>query len=175
MWRRDRRDSNPPDAPPMTLYPRRRFLRLKGALARQRAWSPAPGCRVSSLCERTCERGAERGREYDHMSNQNPPDVPRHTAEETANVNQEIAQFFRQAGDMRSQPRLHGITGVCRFDLTGVGSWSVAANDGEITVIEGAGNALHADCVVACGAEDFLRITHGENHLNLITAAMQGL
>ncbi len=114
------------------------------------------------------------------MSNQNPPDVPQHTADETANVNQEIMAFFRQAGDMRSQPRLHGITGVCRFDITGVGStgvgsWSVAVNDGEITVIEGAGKALHADCVIACGAEDFLRIVHGENHLNLITAAMQGL
>lgn len=109
------------------------------------------------------------------MSNQNPPDVPQHTADETANVNQEIVAFFRQAGDMRSQPRLHGITGVCRFDIAGVGSWSVAVNDGEITVIEGVGNALHADCVIACGAEDFLRIVHGENHLNLTTAAMQSL
>lgn len=76
---------------------------------------------------------------------------------------------------MRSQPRLRGIRGVCRFDIAGIGSWSVAANDGEITVIEGVGNALHADCVVACGADDFLRIIHGENHLNMVTAAMQGL
>lgn len=76
---------------------------------------------------------------------------------------------------MRSQPRLRGITGICRFDIAGVGSWSVGANDGEITVIEGAGNGLRADCAVACSAEDFRRILHGENHLNLITAAMQGL
>jgi hypothetical protein len=109
------------------------------------------------------------------MSDQNAPEAPQQTAGAAPHTNGEIAEFFRQAGDMRSQPRLHGITGVCRFDIAGVGSWSVAVNDGEITVIEGAGNALHADCVVACGAEDFLRILHGENHLNLTTAAMQSL
>lgn len=87
----------------------------------------------------------------------------------------EIAAFFRQAGEMRSQPRLRGITGVCRFDIAGAGTWSVAVNDGEVTVIEGAGSALHADCVVSCGAEDFLRILRGDNHMNLITAGMQGL
>lgn len=107
------------------------------------------------------------------MSDQNPTEAPQQTAGETAFG--EIAEFFRQAGEMRTQPRLRGITGVCRFDIAGVGSWSVAVNDGEIKVIEGAGSALHADCVVACKAEDFLRIVHGENHLNLITAAMQGL
>lgn len=109
------------------------------------------------------------------MNDQNSPEAPQQTAGEAANANGEIAAFFRQAGEMRSQPRLRGITGVCRFDITGVGSWSVAANDGEITVIEGAGSALHADCVVACDAKDFLRILHGKSHLNLVTAAMQGL
>lgn len=87
----------------------------------------------------------------------------------------EIAEFFKQAGEMRSQPRLRGITGVCRFDVAGAGTWSVAVNDGEVSVIEGAGSALRADCVVSCGAEDLLRILRGENHLNLITAGMQGL
>lgn len=89
--------------------------------------------------------------------------------------NNEIAEFFRQAGELRSQPRLRSVTGVCRFDVAGAGTWSVAVNDGEVTVIQGAGNALRADCAVSCSAEDFLRILHGENHMNLITAAMQGL
>lgn len=109
------------------------------------------------------------------MSTQNPSEASRQMAEDAANANKEIMEFFKQAGEIRSQPRLRGIRGVCRFDIAGIGSWSVAANDGEITVIEGVGNALHADCVVACGADDFLRIIHGENHLNLVTAAMQGL
>lgn len=110
------------------------------------------------------------------MSNQDPPQAPQtpqQTAGETAS--REIGGFFTQAGELRSQPRLRGITGVCRFDIAGAGVWSVATNDGEATVIEGAGSALHADCVVSCSAEDFLRIVHGENYLNLITAAMQGL
>ena len=89
--------------------------------------------------------------------------------------NNEVAEFFRQAGEMRSQPRLRSVTGVCRFDIAGAGSWSVAVNDGEVTVIQGAGNALRADCVVSCDAQDFLRILHGENHMNMVTAAMQGL
>lgn len=75
---------------------------------------------------------------------------------------------------MRTQPRLRGITGVCRFEIAGAGTWSAAVNDGEVSVIEGAGSALRADCVVSCGAEDFLRIVHRENNLNLLTAAMQG-
>lgn len=89
--------------------------------------------------------------------------------------NNEIEEFFRRAGEMRSQPRLRGITGVCRFDIAGAGSWSLAVNDGEVTIIQGAGNALRADCTVLCDAEDFLRILHGEGHMNLVTAAMQGL
>lgn len=76
---------------------------------------------------------------------------------------------------MRSQPRLRGITGVCRFDISGAGTWSVAVNDGEVSVIEGAGNALRADSVVSCSSEDFLRVERGEDHMNLVTAAMQGL
>src|SRR5215472_15592113 len=107
------------------------------------------------------------------MSNQNSTQAPQQAAGEMAH--NEIEAFFRDAGKMRSQPRLRGITGVCRFDIAGVGTWSVAVNDGEIGVIEGAGNALHADCVVSCSAEDLLRILHDENHLNLLTAGMQGL
>lgn len=76
---------------------------------------------------------------------------------------------------MRSQPRLRGITGVCRFDIAGAGTWSVAVNDGEASVIEGTGNALRADCVISCGVEDFQRIVLGEGHMNLVTAGMQGI
>src|SRR5262245_5782031 len=107
------------------------------------------------------------------MSNQNPTPAPQQITGETAR--NEIAAFFRQAGEMRSQPRLRGITGVCRYEIVGAGIWNVTVNDGEIGLIEGAGNALHADCVVSCSAEDLLRILHDENHLNLLTAGMQGL
>lgn len=107
------------------------------------------------------------------MSNQNLPQASQQTAGETASG--EIAEFFKQSGEMRSQPRLRGVTGVCRFDFAGEGSWSVAVNDGEVTVIEGAGDALRADCVVSSSPEDFLRSLRGDNYMNLLTAAMQGL
>lgn len=107
------------------------------------------------------------------MSAQSPNQATQHTASGPAS--KEIAEFFAQAGEMRSQPRLRGISGVCRFDIAGAGVWSVTVNDGEASIIEGAGSAPHADCVVSCSAGDFLRILHGENHLNLLTAALQGL
>jgi putative sterol carrier protein len=107
------------------------------------------------------------------VSDQNLSQPPQQTAGETAS--REIAETFKQAGKMHSQPRLRGIRGVCRFEIAGAGTWSIAANDGEATVIEGAGNGLHADCVVSCSAADFLRIVRGEHYLNLLTAAMQGL
>jgi len=107
------------------------------------------------------------------MSSQQPQQATQHAGGETAS--NEIAELFRQAASMRSQPRLRGVTGICRFDIAGAGSWSVAVNDGEISVLEGTGNALRADCVVTCGAEDFLRILRRENQMNLLTAGMQGL
>lgn len=111
------------------------------------------------------------------MSDQNAPLTPQQTAGEMAGEaeKKEIAGFFKRAGEMRSQPRLRGVTGVCRFDIDGAGTWSVAANEGEVTIIEGAGSALRADCVVECSAEDFLHIVHADHHMNLLTAAMQGL
>ena len=88
---------------------------------------------------------------------------------------EEIANFFKMAAAMRVQPRLRDVTGVCRFDIEGAGSWSAAINDGEVTVIEGAGNALRPDCVISVKAEDFLHILHREGYLNMLTAGMQGL
>lgn len=90
-------------------------------------------------------------------------------------ASQEIAEFFKREGEARSQPRLRGVTGVCRFDIAGAGSWNVAVNDGEVSVVEGAGTALRPDCAVSCSAEDFVRILQRENYMNLLTAAMQGL
>lgn len=108
------------------------------------------------------------------MSDQNPPQTPQTAAGEAA-AHQEIAEFFKQDTEVRTQPRLRGLRGVCRFDITGVGIWNIAVNDGQVTVIEGAGNALPADCVVTGSAQDTLRIIHRENYMNLLTAAMQGL
>lgn len=48
-------------------------------------------------------------------------------------------------------------------------------NESEVTVIEGAGKALSATCTVSCSTEDFLHIVHRVGHMNLVTAAMQGL
>ncbi|HEU5349295.1 MAG TPA: SCP2 sterol-binding domain-containing protein [Ktedonobacterales bacterium] len=107
------------------------------------------------------------------MSSQNPSQPAQQAAAGTPG--DEVARFFRSISNVRSQPRLQGLRGVCRFDITGAGSWSVAVNEGEVTVIEGAGKALSADCTVSCSAEDFQRIMHREGYMNLVTAAMQNL
>lgn len=115
----------------------------------------------------------QRERERYRMSDQQPSQAAQHAATEPSAG--EIARFFQSVSGERSQPRLRGLTGVCRFDITEAGSWSVAVNEGEVKVIEGAGKALNADCVVSCSAEDFQRIMHREGYMNLVTAAMQGL
>jgi SCP-2 sterol transfer family protein len=112
------------------------------------------------------------------VSSENPQQAqtPQQTTGETT-AGREITEFFKQsiATGPQKQPRLRGLRGVCRFDISGAGIWNIAVNDGEVTVIEGAGDALPADCAVTCSAEDFLRVIHRENQMNMVTAAMQGL
>lgn len=107
------------------------------------------------------------------MDNQKPSQPAQQATAETPGS--EVARYFQSISKVGSQPRLRGLTGVCRFDIAGAGSWSIAVNEGEVAVIEGTGKALSADCTISCTAEDFIRIMHHEDHLNLITAAMQNL
>lgn len=102
-----------------------------------------------------------------------PPQSKQDRAGETARA--EITRYFGLATEMRSQPRLRGVKGICQFDIVGAGSWYVAVNNGAVHVLDGADHQVQADCIVTCAGEDFLRILRGENYLNMLTAILQGL
>lgn len=87
----------------------------------------------------------------------------------------EIAEFFTRESSGGIQPRLRSVTGTARFDLAGAGSWLVHVKNGAITTTRDITDASPSDCVVACTAEDFLRIVHREGYLNVFAALLQGL
>ncbi len=87
----------------------------------------------------------------------------------------EVAAFFASESVRGFQPRLASVTGLCRFDITGAGSWLVHINKGMPTVTHDASDQSPADCVVACTAEDFVRVIRRESYLNFFAAMLQGL
>ncbi len=75
-----------------------------------------------------------------------------------ANTTQE---FFQEIAARGSDPALRDITGTCRFDVVGVGTWYLAINKGALTVTQ---QDAGADLVITCDAQDFDRIVRGEEH-----------
>lgn len=80
-------------------------------------------------------------------------------------------EFFADLAARTPDTKLRAISGTCRFDVQGAGSWIVAITEGKISVRDNAAGAK-ADVAMACSADDFMRITRGE--LNLVAAALQG-
>lgn len=87
----------------------------------------------------------------------------------------EIARFYSVVSASGFQPRLRYVSGICEFDITGAGIWRINIKEGVPTVTQGAVSTPQADCVVTCSAEDFLRVIHRENHINVMAAVLQGL
>ncbi|HKF78605.1 MAG TPA: SCP2 sterol-binding domain-containing protein [Candidatus Dormibacteraeota bacterium] len=86
------------------------------------------------------------------------------TTQETA-----VRAVFGRLAHRRYEPRLHGTRGTYRFDIEGAGTWGLTIDAGSLTVSEDPGEA---DCVIRCGAADFVGVAEGT--LNLIVAALQG-
>ena len=87
---------------------------------------------------------------------------------------QEIAEFFNTIAAAGVEPRLRNVSGTCRFDLAGAGTYRVAVKNGAPTVMHSDTDAAPADCVVALSADDFLRIVRREGHLDIFAALLQG-
>src|SRR5262245_6527478 len=83
-----------------------------------------------------------------------------------------IELFFEDAA-MRGtrSPMLRHASGSCRFDVVGVGSWLVRADQGALTIAK-AEPMTPGDSTVTASEDDFLRIARGEQ--NPRTAFMQG-
>ncbi len=90
-------------------------------------------------------------------------------------VKAEIEALFARVAASGPQPRLRTLTGTCQFDLAGAGTWRATVKDGVVTVVRGGDDTSLARCVVACDAEDFLRIARREGNMNILAAFLQGL
>jgi predicted lipid carrier protein YhbT len=83
-----------------------------------------------------------------------------------------IDHFFESAAARGAKdPMLRRASGTCRFDVSGVGSWLVRADQGVVTVAETQG-ATPADSTLSATEDDFLHMARGEQ--NPLTAFMQG-
>lgn len=87
----------------------------------------------------------------------------------------EITDFFNRVEASGFQPRLHSVTGSCRFDIAGAGIWRVTVKDGVPTITRNDMDTSPADSVVATSAEDLVHLIRGEGHLNMQAAWLQGI
>lgn len=80
-----------------------------------------------------------------------------------------VQEFFEGLPERVPADRIAGMTNTYAFDIEGAGMWTVAIEDGAITVTEGAGEA---DCTFSASEESFRKIVAGEQ--NPTTAYMTG-
>ncbi len=94
---------------------------------------------------------------------------------EAQTVVDQVTEFFNRVAASGVQPRLRTVSGACRFDMVGAGTWRVATHDGVPTVTHDDNDKAPADCIVTCDAMDFVRIVRQEGHMNMFAALLQGL
>lgn len=80
-----------------------------------------------------------------------------------------VQEFFAELPGKADPAKTAGMQNTYVFDVDGVGQWTVAVDDGTVTVNEGAGEA---DCTIAASEETLLKIASGE--ANPTTAYMTG-
>jgi len=78
-------------------------------------------------------------------------------------------EFFAQLPDKADPEKTAGMTNTYVFDVEEVGQWTVAVDDGIVTVTEG---AAEADCTITASEETLVKIASGE--ANPTTAYMTG-
>jgi putative sterol carrier protein len=80
-----------------------------------------------------------------------------------------VQEFFAQLPERADPEKTAGMNNTYVFDVEGVGQWTVAVEDGAVSVTEGAGDA---DCTIAASEETLVKIANGE--ANPTTAYMTG-
>lgn len=80
-----------------------------------------------------------------------------------------VQEFFAELPTRANPEKTAGMQNTYVFDVEGAGQWTVAVDDGAVTVTEGAGDA---DCTIAASEETLLKIASGE--ANPTTAYMTG-
>ena len=80
-----------------------------------------------------------------------------------------VQEFFAQLPERADPAKTAGMTNTYVFDVEGAGQWTVAVDDGKVTVNEG---ASEADCTISATEETLVKIAKGE--ANATTAYMTG-
>jgi putative sterol carrier protein len=80
-----------------------------------------------------------------------------------------VQEFFAQLPEKADPEKTAGMSNTYVFDVEGVGQWTVAVEDGTVSVTEGAADA---DCTIAASEETLVKIANGE--ANATTAYMTG-
>jgi putative sterol carrier protein len=78
-------------------------------------------------------------------------------------------EFFESLESRVDQTKTAGMTNSYVFDIDGAGTWTVAVDDGNVSVTEGPGDA---DATISASEETFQKIANGEQ--NATTAYMTG-
>ena len=81
-----------------------------------------------------------------------------------------VTEFFEKLPSRVEPGKTAGMNNSYVFDIDGAGRWTVAVDDGRVSVSEGA--APDADCTITSSEENFERIVAGE--LNPTSAYMTG-
>ena len=82
----------------------------------------------------------------------------------------DVKDFFEQLPSKVDASRTAGMHNTYVFDIAGAGTWTVAVDDGKVTVTEG--DDGNGDATIISSAENFARIVAGEQ--NPTTAYMTG-
>lgn len=80
-----------------------------------------------------------------------------------------VQEFFAQLPEKADPAKTAGMNNTFVFDVDGVGQWTVAVQDGAVSVSEGAGEA---DCTITASEDTLVKIANGE--ANPTTAYMTG-
>ena len=81
-----------------------------------------------------------------------------------------VQEFFQNLESRADSSKTAGMNNSFAFDIDGAGQWTVAVDDGRVSVTEGTSAA--ADATITSSAENFERIVAGE--LNPTSAYMTG-
>ena len=81
-----------------------------------------------------------------------------------------VREFFDTLDSRVDESRTAGMTNTYVFDIDGAGQWTVAVDDGRVSVTDGA--SPDADATITSSADNFERIVAGE--LNPTSAYMTG-
>lgn len=81
--------------------------------------------------------------------------------------------FIKMIAATKDQPRLRFVSGVCRLDIEGAGSWRVEVKEGAVAVSEARNDTSPVNVVITTTADVMARILVREGNLNFVTALLQ--